>query len=158
MELRRPPYDWVNVTAVAMVVKSPGYSSRTYYLMGHNDGCLTVMEAGGGGRDRTVFKERISDYPITAVAWEGEDWNANVFIFYAGDAKGNLYTVNRKGKIVKETSIPERKGGIHVIATTDKNKIYVYTSKGRQVLSHITPPSTSGWRTSPPPPLPTPWT
>ena len=71
MELRRPPYDWVNVTAVAMVVKSPGYSSRTYYLMGHNDG------------------SRISDYPITAVAWEGEDWHD--FIFYAGDAKGNLY-------------------------------------------------------------------
>ena len=39
---------------------------------------------------------------------------------------------------MKETSIPERKGVIHVIATTDKNKIHVYTSKGRQRLSHTT--------------------
>ena len=87
MELRRPPHDWVNVTAVAMVVKSPGCSSRTYYLMGHNDGCLTSAESDG--RERTAFNSRISDYPITAVAWEGEDWHD--FIFYAGDAKGNLY-------------------------------------------------------------------
>ena len=84
MKLRRPPYDWVNVTAVAMVVKSPGYSSRTHYLMGHNDGCLTSAESDG--RERTAFNSQISIYPITAVAWEGEDWNANVFIFYAGDA------------------------------------------------------------------------
>ena len=73
MELRRPPYDCLNVTAVAMVVRSPGDFSRTYYLMGHNDGFLTVAETDG--RERTAFNSRISDYPITAVAWKGEDWD-----------------------------------------------------------------------------------
>ena len=123
-----------DVTAIAMVFRSPGQFSRSYYLIGQTDGCLSVTEASGRGR--TAFRSRISDYPIAAVAWEGEDWDD--FIFYVGDVKGNLYTVNRKGKIVKETNIPERKGGIHVITTTDKNKIHVYTSKGRQSLSHTT--------------------
>merc|ERR1711936_978907 len=59
-------------------------------------------------------------------------------IFYCGDEKGNLFTVNKKGKTVKETSIPERKGNIHIIANKDKYQIYVYTTKGSQSLSHTT--------------------
>jgi len=39
---------------------------------------------------------------------------------------------------VKETSIPERKGNIHIIANKDKYQIYVYTCKGSQSLSHTT--------------------
>merc|ERR1712121_225336 len=84
-----------------------------------------------------VFNSKVSDYPITAVACEEKD-DADNQIFYCGDEKGNLFTVNKKGKTVKETNIPERKGNIHIIANKDKYQIYAYTSKGSQSLSHTT--------------------
>merc|ERR1711992_322839 len=127
-ELKRLPNNDFDrdVTAVAM--------DERFYLIGQNDGSLAAVYINNG---KNVFKEKISDYAITAVACEEKD-DADNQIFYAGDEKGNLFTVNKKGKTVKETNIPERKGNIHIIANKDKYQIYVYTCKGSQSLSHTT--------------------
>jgi len=127
-KLVRLPNDDYNrdVTAVAM--------DERFYLIGQVDGSLSAVYISNGNN---VFKSKISDSPITAVACEEKD-EADNQIFYAGDAAGNLYTVNKKGNVVKTTSIPERKGDIHIIANKDKYQIYVYTTKGSQSLSHTT--------------------
>merc|ERR1712002_1270167 len=127
-ELKRLPNNDFDrdVTAVAM--------DERFYLIGQNDGSLAAVYINNG---KNVFREKISDYAITAVACEEKD-DADNQIFYAGDAAGNLYTVNKKGNVVKTTSIPERKGNIHIIANKDKYQIYVYTTKGSQSLSHTT--------------------
>ena len=127
-ELKRLPNNDFNrdVTAVAM--------DERFYLIGQVDGTLAAVYISNGNN---VFNSKVSDYPITAVACEEKD-DADNQIFYCGDEKGNLFTVNKKGKTVKETSIPERKGNIHIIANKDKYQIYVYTCKGSQSLSHTT--------------------
>jgi len=127
-ELKRLPNNDFNrdVTAVAM--------DERFYLIGQNDGTLAVVYISNGNN---VFHSKISEHAITAVACEEKD-DADNQIFYAGDEKGNLFTVNKKGKVVKETSIPERKGNIHIIANKDKYQIYVYTCRGSQSLSHTT--------------------
>merc|ERR1712241_605167 len=102
-----------DVTAVAM--------DDRFYLVGQNDGTLAAVYINNG---KNVFKEKISDYAITAVACEEKD-DADNQIFYAGDEKGNLFTVNKKGNI-------------HIIANKDKYQIYVYTCRGSQNLSHTT--------------------
>merc|ERR1711988_1095070 len=127
-KLDRLPNDDFNrdVTAVAM--------DDRFYLVGQVDGTLAAVYISNGNN---VFKSKISDNAITAVACEEKD-DADNQIFYAGDDKVNLYTVNKKGNVVKTTSIPERKGNIHIIANKDKYQIYVYTTKGSQSLSHTT--------------------
>merc|ERR1712168_713277 len=102
-ELKRLPNNDFNrdVTAVAM--------DERFYLIGQVDGTLAAVYISNGNN---VFNSKVSDYPITAVACEEKD-DADNQIFYCGDEKGNLFTVNKKGKTVKETSIPERKGNIH---------------------------------------------
>jgi len=127
-KLTRLPNDDYNrdVTAVAM--------DDRFYLIGQVDGTLAVVFIKNGNN---VFKSQISDSPIVAVACEEKD-DADNQIFYAGDEEGNLFTVNKKGSVVKTTSIPERKGNIHIIANKDKYQIYVYTTKGSQSLSHTT--------------------
>jgi len=114
------------VTAVAM--------DDRFYLIGQVDGTLAAVFIKNGNN---VFKSKISDSPIVAVACEEKD-DADNQIFYAGDAAGNLFTVNKKGSVVKTTNIPQRKGDIHIIANKDKYQIYVYTTKGSQSLSHTT--------------------
>merc|ERR1711992_70982 len=127
-ELKRLPNNDFDrdVTAVAM--------DERFYLIGQVDGTLAAVYINNGNN---VFSSKVSDYPITAVACEEKD-DADNQIFYCGDEKGNLFTVNKKGKTVKEKSIPERKGNIHIIANKDKYQIYVYTCKGSQSLSHTT--------------------
>ena len=127
-KLERLPNDDFNrdVTAVAM--------DDRFYLVGQIDGTLAAVYINNGNN---VFKSKISDNAITAVACEEKD-DADNQIFYAGDSAGNLFTVNKKGNVVKTTSIPERKGNIHIIANKDKYQIYVYTCKGSQSLSHTT--------------------
>merc|ERR1711936_516861 len=127
-ELKRLPNNDFNrdVTAVAM--------DERFYLIGQVDGTLAAVYISNGNN---VFNSKVSDYPITAVACEEKD-DADNQIFYCGDEKGNLFTVNKKGKTLKETNIPERKGNIHIIANKDKYQIYVYTTKGSQSLSHTT--------------------
>merc|ERR1711988_1064174 len=127
-KLDRLPNDDFNrdVTAVAM--------DDRFYLVGQIDGTLAAVYINNGNN---VFKSKISDNAITAVACEEKD-DADNQIFYAGDEKGNLFTVNKKGNVVKTRSIPERKGNIHIIANKDKYQIYVYTTKGSQSLSHTT--------------------
>merc|ERR1711936_164970 len=113
-ELKRPPNNDFNrdVTAVAM--------DERFYLIGQVDGTLAAVYISNGNN---VFNSKVSDYPITAVACEEKD-DADNQIFYCGDEKG--------------TSIPERKGNIHIIANKDKYQVYVYTCKGSQSLSHTT--------------------
>jgi len=127
-KLVRLPNDDYNrdVTAVAM--------DERFYLIGQVDGSLSAVYISNGNN---VFKSKISDSPITAVACEEKD-DADNQIFYAGDEDGNLFTVNKKGSVVKTTSIPQRKGNIHIIANKDKYQIFVYTTKGSQSLSHTT--------------------
>merc|ERR1711945_66364 len=104
-ELKRLPNDDYNrdVTAVAM--------DDRFYLIGQVDGSLSAVYISNGNN---VFKSKISDSPITAVACEEKD-DADNQIFYAGDEDGNLFTVNK-----------------------DKYQIFVYTTKGSQSLSHTT--------------------
>merc|ERR1711936_1401217 len=104
-KLERLPNDDFNrdVTAVAM--------DDRFYLVGQNDGTLAAVYISNG---KNVFREKISDYAITAVACEEKD-DADNQIFYCGDEKGNLFTANK-----------------------DKYQIYVYTTKGSQSLSHTT--------------------
>merc|ERR1712141_248013 len=104
-ELKRLPNDDFNrdVTAVAM--------DDRFYLVGQIDGTLAAVYISNGNN---VFKSKISDNAITAVACEEKD-DADNQIFYAGDSAGNLFTANK-----------------------DKYQIYVYTTKGSQSLSHTT--------------------
>merc|ERR1711988_1923878 len=104
-KLDRLPNDDFNrdVTAVAM--------DDRFYLVGQVDGTLAAVYISNGNN---VFKSKISDNAITAVACEEKD-DADNQIFYAGDDKGNLYIANK-----------------------DKYQIYVYTCKGSQSLSHTT--------------------
>ena len=115
-----------DVSAVAM--------DDRFYLIGQVDGTLAAVYITNG---RNVFKTSISSLPIIAVACEEKDDSDNQ-IFYAGDEEGNLYTVDKKGTVVKTANIPESKGNIHVIANKDKYQITVYTCKGSQSLSHTT--------------------
>merc|ERR1711913_24610 len=82
VELKRLPNDDFNrdVTAVAM--------DDRFYLVGQVDGTLAAVYISNGNN---VFKSKISDNAITAVACEEKD-DADNQIFYAGDDKGNLYT------------------------------------------------------------------
>ena len=59
-------------------------------------------------------------------------------IFYASDAEGKLYTVNKQGKVVADAKVPKRKGEIHIISNRSKYSIYAYTSSGTTSFSHAT--------------------
>ena len=83
----------------------------------------------------SVFSAKISDNEITAVCCEEQDEDDNP-IFYAGDSEGNLYSVNKKGKVIKTAKLQARKGKIHTIVNHAKYSIYVYTSGGNTSFSH----------------------
>ena len=65
-------------------------------LVGQVDGKLSAVYVKNGNR---VFSSKISETAVTAVCCEEQDDTDNP-IFYAGDADGMLYTVNKKGKVV----------------------------------------------------------
>lgn len=127
-KLKRLPTDDFNrdVTAVAM--------DERFVLVGQVDGKLSAVYVRNGNR---AFSEKISEHAITAVCCEEQDDTDNQ-IFYAGDSAGNLYTVNKKGKVVASNKIPSRKGEILVIANRSKYSIYAYTTMGSTSFSHAT--------------------
>ena len=45
-------------------------------------------------------------------------------IFYASDAEGSLYTVNKKGLVVATAKVPKRKGEIHIISNRQGSIFY----------------------------------
>merc|ERR1712128_345683 len=89
-----------DVTAVAM--------DDRFILVGQVDGKLSAVYHKNGV---AVFSAKISDSEITAVCCEEQDETDNP-IFYAGDIEGNLYTVNKKGKVLKTAKLQARKGKI----------------------------------------------
>jgi len=105
-----------------------------FVLVGLIDGKLSAVYHKNGNR---VFSTKISDASITAVCCEEEDDVDNP-IFYAGDSDGKIYTVNKKGNIVAETVIPNRKGEIHILANRGKYSLYAYTSNGTTSFSRAT--------------------
>ena len=120
--LSRLPNDDFNrdVTAVAM--------DDRFYLVGQVDGSLAAVYISNGNN---VFKSKISDNAITAVACEEKD-DADNQIFYAGDSAGNLFTVNKKGKVVAEAKLASRKGKILAIVNRSKYSIFAHTAAGSQ--------------------------
>jgi len=127
-KLNRLPQDDFNrdVTAVAC--------DERFILVGAVDGKLSAVFLKNGNR---VFSSKISEASITAVCCEEQDDVENP-IFYAGDSDGNLFTVNKKGNIIAQAKIPNRKGEIQVIANRGKYAIYAYTSNGTTSFSHTT--------------------
>jgi len=115
-----------DVTAVAM--------DDRFILVGQVDGKLSAVYQKNGV---SVFSAKISDSEITAVCCEEQDEDDNP-IFYAGDIEGNLYTVNKKGKVLATTMLPKRKGKPRTIVNRAKYSIYVYSCKGVTSYSHAT--------------------
>jgi len=115
-----------DVTAVAM--------DERFILVGQIDGKLSAVYLKNGVK---AFSSKISESAVTAVCCEEQDDLDNP-IFYAGDAEGNLYTVDKKGKIVAQAKVPSRKGEIHIISNRSKYSIYAYTSGGSTSFSHAT--------------------
>merc|ERR1712123_388450 len=115
-----------DVTAVAM--------DDRFILVGQVDGKLSAVYHKNGV---AVFSAKISDSEITAVCCEEQDETDNP-IFYAGDIEGNLYTVNKKGKVLKTAELQARKGKIHTIVNRNKYSIYAHTSSGSTSFSHAT--------------------
>ena len=115
-----------DVTAVAM--------DDRFILVGQVDGKLAAVYHKNGV---SVFTTKVSDSEITAVCCEEQDEDDNP-IFYAGDVEGNLYTVNKKGKVLKTAKLQARKGKIHTIVNRNKYSIYAYTSSGSTSFSHAT--------------------
>jgi len=115
-----------DVTAVAM--------DDRFILVGQVDGKLSAVYHKNGV---AVFSAKISDSEITAVCCEEQDETDNP-IFYAGDIEGNLYTVNKKGKVLKTAKLQARKGKIHTIVNRNKYSIYAHTSSGSTSFSHAT--------------------
>merc|ERR1712112_411671 len=111
-----------DVTAVAM--------DERFILVGQIDGKLSAVYLKNGVK---AFSSKISESAVTAVCCEEQDDLDNP-IFYAGDAEGNLYTVDKKGKIVAQAKVPSRKGEIHIISNRSKYSIYAYTSGDYDVL------------------------
>ena len=113
-----------DVSAVAM--------DDRFILVGQVDGKLSAVYHKNGV---SVFSAKISDNEITAVCCEEQDEDDNP-IFYAGDSEGNLYSVNKKGKVIQTAKLQARKGKIHTIVNRAKYSIYVYTSGGNTSFSH----------------------
>merc|ERR1711970_312475 len=115
-----------DVTATAM--------DERFVLVGQVDGKLhAVYHKNGVG----VFSAKISDNEITAVRCEEQDETDNP-IFYAGDVEGNLYTVNKKGKVLETAKLEKRKGKIFTISNRNKYSIYAHTAGGSTSFSHAT--------------------
>lgn len=115
-----------DVTAVAM--------DDRFILVGQVDGKLSAVYHKNGV---SVFSSKICENEITAVCCEEQDEDDNP-IFYAGDSEGNLYTVNKKGKVLATAKLQARKGRIHTIVNRNKYSIYAYTSGGSTSFSHAT--------------------
>merc|ERR1712117_335129 len=100
-----------DVTAVAM--------DDRFILVGQVDGKLSAVYHKNGV---SVFSAKISDSEITAVCCEEQDETDNP-ISYAGDVEGNLYTVNKKGKVLKTAKLQARKGKIFTISNRNKYQL-----------------------------------
>jgi len=115
-----------DVTSVAM--------DERFILVGQVDGKLHAVYHKNGV---SAFSAKIAECEITAVCCEEQDDTDNP-IFYAGDVEGNLYTVNKKGKVLATTSLPKRKGKPRTIVNRAKYSIYVHSCKGVTSYSHAT--------------------
>jgi len=115
-----------DVTATAM--------DDRFILVGQVDGKLHAVYHKNGV---SAFSVKIAECEITAVCCEEQDETDNP-IFYAGDVEGNLYTVNKKGKVLKTAKLEKRKGKIFTISNRNKYSIYAHTSGGSTSYSHAT--------------------
>merc|ERR1712183_519512 len=115
-----------DVTATAM--------DDRFILVGQVDGKLHAVYHKNGVN---VFSAKIAECEITAVCCEEQDETDNP-IFYAGDVEGNLYTVNKKGKVLKTAKLEKRKGRIFTISNRNKYSIYAHTSGGSTSYSPAT--------------------
>merc|ERR1711887_124076 len=115
-----------DVTATAM--------DDRFILVGQVDGKLHAVYHKNGV---SVFSAKIAECEISAVCCEEQDETDNP-IFYAGDVEGNLYTVNKKGKVLKTAKLEKRKGKIFTISNRNKYSIYAHTSGGSTSFSHAT--------------------
>merc|ERR1712083_212367 len=115
-----------DVTAVAM--------DDRFILVGQVDGKLHAVYHKNGV---SAFSVKIAECEITAVCCEEQDETDNP-IFYAGDVEGNLYTVNKKGKVLKTAKLEKRKGKIFTISNRNKYSIFAYSSSGSTSFSHAT--------------------
>jgi len=115
-----------DVTAVAM--------DDRFVLVGQVNGKLAAVYLKNGN---IAFSTKISENAITAVCCEEQD-EADNPIFYAGDEEGNLYTINKKGKVVAEAKLAARKGKILAIVNRSKYSIYAHTEAGSTSFSHAT--------------------
>merc|ERR1712212_1192648 len=86
-----------DVTATAM--------DDRFILVGQVDGKLHAVYHKNGV---SAFSVKIAECEITAVCCEEQDETDNP-IFYAGDVEGNLYTVNKKGKVLKTAKLQAKK-------------------------------------------------
>merc|ERR1711970_974573 len=105
-----------DVTATAM--------DDRFILVGQVDGKLHAVYHKNGV---SAFSVKIAECEITAVCCEEQDETDNP-IFYAGDVEGNLYTVNKKGKVLKTAKLQARKGKIFTISNRNKYSIYAHTA------------------------------
>ena len=76
-----------------------------------------------------VFSSKVSDEDITAVCCEEQDDNFNQ-IFYAADTANNIFTLDKKGKIVSTALLTPRKGKIHTLVNSGKFVFQVLSSAG----------------------------
>merc|ERR1712241_1620970 len=105
-----------------------------FILVGQVDGKLHAVYHKNGV---SVFSAKIAECEISAVCCEEQDETDNP-IFYAGDVEGNLYTVNKKGKVLKTAKLQARKGKIFTISNRNKYSIYAHTAGGSTSFSHAT--------------------
>jgi hypothetical protein len=105
-----------------------------FAVIGQGDGTVSAVYLKNRAR---VFSAKISGSRITAVCCEEQDEDDNP-IFYAGDSAGKVFTINRKGKILAEVQIPEKKGKILTLVNRSKFSIYACTDAGSTSFMNCT--------------------
>jgi len=78
------------------------------------------------------FVTEVASVPITAVLADPLD-TAGKSLFYAGDQKGFLHVLGEKGDLIN--SLKVRDGPIFAIQDVEVKKVWVYSDKGRSVVT-----------------------
>ena len=119
------------VTSVAMddkfiLVGQVGTSSHDWIVIlldFQEDGNVAAFWWNGG----TLFEEDISDAVITAVCCEEREEGSN-HIFYAADAEGQIFTLDKRGKIIAKGK--GRDESIHTLMNHDTFGVTAYSETG----------------------------
>jgi len=87
-----------------------------FIVIGEDDGEVAACFASNGSM---CFKTKVSDAKITAVCADLDQ-----DLFYAGDADGKVFVLNKKGEVLNEAEMPEERAGPVLMIISNKNDVF----------------------------------